>query len=57
MLLGGDLYESENKFFELVKSRTEGYVIKWLNTINMHVIKVDGTKPIEESVSYIISEI
>lgn len=57
MLLGGDLYESENKFFELVKSRPEDYAERWLQGLNKPVIKLDGTKQVEENIEYILNNI
>ena len=53
MLEGGDLYEREKNFFEFVKSRSEDTVEKWVRSVNLPVIRVDGTKPIEENVDFI----
>ena len=41
MLIGGDLYNQEEAFF------------KWLKTVKCPIIRVDGTKPIEDNVEYI----
>lgn len=57
MLLGGDLYEKEEKFFNLVKSRTENTVEEWLKSLNCPIIRIDGTKPIKENVNLIIEQI
>lgn len=57
MLLGGDLYEQEEKFFDFVKSRPENMVEKWVQSIKCPVIRIDGTKPVEENVDSIIEEI
>ena len=57
MLAGGDLYEQEESFFQLVESRSEDFVESWVQTLNCPVIKVDGTKPLEENVAFIIKEI
>lgn len=54
MFPGGDLYEQEKAFFEFVKSREGGKVEKWLCTLNCPVIRLDGTKPVQENVNYII---
>lgn len=54
MLPGGDLYEQEEKFFDLVKSRAENTVEEWVQSLSCPVIRVDGTKPIEENVKFII---
>ncbi|MEG1027393.1 MAG: hypothetical protein RSE07_01780, partial [Oscillospiraceae bacterium] len=55
MLQCGDLYESQQQFFEMINSRSENYVEEWLKNINCEVIKIDGTKPVEENINYIIN--
>ena len=55
ILAGGDLSEKENAWFALVESRPEDYVEKWLETVDRPVIRVDGTRPIEEDVEYLAS--
>lgn len=57
MLPGGDLYEQEERFFEFVAARDEDTVERWLRDIRCPVIRVDGTKPIEENVAYIVGKI
>lgn len=57
MLPGGDLYEQEESFFDFVKSRAENTVEEWLLSLRCPVIRVDGTKPIEENVEFIIERI
>ena len=57
MLLGGDLYNQEEAFFQMVESRQGSYVENWLQTVKCPIIRVDGTKPIEENVEYIIKSI
>ena len=56
MLLGGDLYEQEERFFNLVKSRPENFVEEWAQSLNCPIIRVDGTKPIEENIDFIINQ-
>jgi adenylate kinase family enzyme len=51
---GGDMYESEMKFLEFVKSRLIEDVISWSESVDCPVIKVDGTKTIQENVRFII---
>lgn len=53
MLIGGDLYGQEEAFFQMVESRQDNYIENWLREINCPIIRVDGTKPIEENVEYI----
>ncbi len=57
ILPDGDMYEQEKKFFDFVKSRAESTVEEWLNSLKCPVIRVDGTKPIDENVNFIIEMI
>ena len=54
MLPGGDLYEQEEKFFHFVESRSENIVEEWVKFLNCPVIRIDGTRPIEENTNFII---
>lgn len=55
MLPGGDLYEQEESFFQVVASRKEDSVKEWLSSLRCSVIQVNGTKPIEENASFIVA--
>lgn len=55
MLDGGDLYERENAFITMAQSRTNDYVEKWLETVNIPIIRIDGTRPVIENVDYLAS--
>ncbi len=57
MQAGGDLYEQEEAFFNMVEARTEQYVGEWIETLSCPVIRVDGTKPVEENVIFIIRQL
>ncbi len=57
MLLGGDLHEQEERFFDFVKSKAENTVEKWIQCLNCPIIRIDGTKPIEENINLIIEQI
>ena len=57
MLPGGDLYEAEENFFKFVEGRPEGTVEEWARTLTCPIIRVDGTRPIEENVRYIAEQI
>ena len=57
MLLGGDLYEQEERFFDSVKSRAENTVEKWIQSLNCPIIRIDGTKPIEENINLVIQQV
>lgn len=54
MQIGGDLYEQEETFFRMAESRQDDYVENWLQSVQCPIIRVDGTKTIEENVEYII---
>lgn len=56
MLSGGDLHEQEERFFALVGSRAENTVEEWIKELNCPVIRVDGRKPIEENISFIVGQ-
>lgn len=56
MLPGGDLYETEEKFFDFVESRAENTVEKWIQLLKCPVIRIDGTRPIEENINLIIEK-
>ena len=57
MLIGGDLHDQEEKFFQMVESRRDDYIEDWLQTVKCPIIRVDGTKPIDENVKHIIHEL
>lgn len=47
---GGDLYESEEVFFQTAAARPEDYAESWVRTLSCPVVVVDGTRPVEENV-------
>ena len=57
MLKGGDLYESQESFFNMINGRPEHYVEEWVQALNCPVIRVDGTKPIWENIIFITEQI
>lgn len=57
MLPGGDLYETEEKFFDFVSSRAESVVEDWIKLLKCPIIRIDGTKPIEENIKLIIEKL
>lgn len=57
MLMGGDLYEQEEKFFEFVESRPENTVEEWIRSLKCPIIRIDGTKTIKENVDLIIGRL
>lgn len=57
MLPGGDLYGQEERFFDFVKSRSEDTVEEWVQGLSCPVIRIDGTKPVEENINLILKQI
>ena len=55
VLPGGDMYEQEEKFFAYAEKRTPEKIDNWLETLSCRVIRLDGTKPIQENVEFIKS--
>lgn len=54
MLLGGDLFEQEEKFFRFVESKDENTVEEWVKSLKCPVMRIDGTKPIDENTNLIM---
>ncbi len=54
MMADGDLYKKEQAFFEMASNRPGDYVEKWIHTLNCPVIRVDGTMPVQDNISYIL---
>lgn len=55
ILEGGDLFERENNFFTVVRNRPENYVTSWIESVDCPVVKIDGTRTIEENVDFLLS--
>ncbi len=45
----GDLYESEEAFFRLVKNRPADLTQKWLDTISLPILYIDGFAPPDDN--------
>ena len=54
ILMGGDLHAQEEAFFQMVDSREDDYIANWLQKVSSPIIRVDGTKTIEDNVEYIL---
>ncbi|MBE5796034.1 MAG: hypothetical protein E7327_01490 [Clostridiales bacterium] len=52
-LPGGDLYEKEKAFYDLIAARPEDYALRWLEGLTLPVLHVDGTRPVEENIAVI----
>ena len=57
MLPGGDLYEQEERFFALVKGRSEELISSWLARTGLPVIHLDGVLPVEQNLRCFLERI
>ncbi len=57
MLAGGELYEQEERFFDFAKSRPENTVEEWIQSLKCPIIRIDGTKSIQENIDLILPQI
>ncbi|MDY5940952.1 MAG: AAA family ATPase [Eubacteriales bacterium] len=55
MRQGGDLYEEENRFFNMVERRSEQETEKWLDTLSVPIVRLDGLKSTDENVDHVIA--
>ena len=55
MLSDGDLFEQEDKSFRFVESRNESTVEEWVKSLKCPVMRIDGTKSIDENTNLIIT--
>lgn len=53
---GGELYEQEEAFFRTAASRPEDYAAAWTRTLDCPVLSVDGTRPVDENVEWIVRQ-
>lgn len=53
MLPGGDLHAQETAFLQQVIARPEDYVEAWARMLPCPLLRVDGTRPVEETVARI----
>lgn len=57
MLPGGDLYEQEQRFFDMVQNRTVEPILQWLASMFIPVIRIDGTRPMEENLALLLEQL
>lgn len=55
ILPGGELYEREQKFFDMVESRPDNYAEEWVSNVRCPVIRVDGRKSVKENVELLVA--
>lgn len=56
VLEGGDMYEREREFYEFAAARTSDRLDEWSKTLSCPIIRIDGTKPVEENIEFIAGE-
>ena len=56
MRAGGELYEQEEAFFRTAASRPEDYAAALTRTLDCPVLSVDGTRPVDENVEWIVRQ-
>lgn len=57
MLPGGDLYEQEEQFFGFARAREEGEAEAWVSTLRCPVMRVDGTRSVEENINIVMKHL
>ncbi len=55
VMLGGDMYEQQKEFREIIGNRSNERVEESANRMHCEKVRLDGTKSIEENISNIIS--
>jgi len=56
ILPGGDLHEQEEAFFRFAEGRAEDTAERWVQTLHCPVLRLDGTRPIEDNLTFILSK-
>lgn len=54
VLPGGDMHEQEENFFAFAEKRSPEKIEEWLQTLTCRVVKLDGSKPIEDNIKVLI---
>ena len=54
MMPGGDMYEQEKRFFDMVKSRNDDLVDQSLKEMNLPYLRIDGTQSIDDNVAFLV---
>lgn len=54
MLPGGDLYEQEERFFDMVQRRSDQAVEDALAQLTVPILRLDATQPVEQSVEAVV---
>lgn len=51
---GGDLFEREQRFFDLVQNRTDEPILKWIDSMEIPMIRIDGLRSVEENLEQVV---
>lgn len=57
ILEGGDLYEKENEFWNMVYNKDEAAVEEWFDELRCTKIEIDGKKELDEKIEVIVGKI
>ena len=57
MLPGGELYESEERFFKMVEARSDDHAKGGLTDLTCPVISIDGTAEVDTNVEILVNAI
>ena len=57
MLPGGELYEQERRFFDMVQKRTDEPILQWLSSMRIPVIRMNGLLPVEENLQRLLAQL
>ena len=51
---GGDLFEREQRFFDLVQNRTDEPILKWIDSMEIPMIRIDGLRSVAENLEQVV---
>ena len=57
VLVGGDMYEQEQGFFDFVVKKTMKKTDDWAKCLSCPIIYVDGTNPIDETIGLLLKQL
>lgn len=57
VLVGGDMYEQEQEFFDFVVKKTMEKTDEWAKCLFCPIIYTDGTKPIDETIGLLLTKL
>lgn len=55
ILLGGDLYEKDKRFFDMIALKSNEKIKEWTDTIHCLIVEIDGIKTIDYTIDLLIN--